>query len=172
MALGVRKPVKEEQSDKTVEINAQMQGSLIFGDPVNLKINGQFSGQLQTRGTLTIGDTATVDANIEGDNIVVAGRVKGDITAHKMLVLMPTAILRGNIVTPKLNIVEGAVFHGNCQMMDELLNIEEVAKYLEIDLNEIETLANSGKIPATRLGNDWKFERAKIDQWAATGKMN
>ena len=45
---------KENQGDKTVEIDAQMQGSLTFSDPVNLKINGQFQGSLDTKGTLTI----------------------------------------------------------------------------------------------------------------------
>ena len=93
---------------------------------------------------------------------------------------MPTALLRGNISTPKLNIVEGAIFQGKCQMMegqenetadDNLLDIDEVAKYLEIDLNEIQTLANSGKIPGKKTGNDWKFERSQIDPWAASGRI-
>ena len=82
---------------------------------------------------------------------------------------MPTAALRGDIATPKLNIVEGAIFQGNCKMSESLLNIDEVSKYLEIDMQEIENLANSGKIPATRSGNKWQFERAQIDNWA-TGK--
>lgn len=172
MALGMKKPVLREEESKIIEINAQMQGSLSFSDPVNLKINGNFTGSLETKGTLTVGNAASVEANITGDNIVIAGQVKGDIIAHKMLVLMPTAILKGNVSTPKLNIVEGAIFQGHCKMTEEsLLDIDEVAKYLEIDLNEIDQLANSGKIPATRSGNSWKFERSKIDTWAATARV-
>ncbi|MBP9854735.1 MAG: polymer-forming cytoskeletal protein [Candidatus Omnitrophica bacterium] len=179
MALG-RKPIREEVVDKSIEINAQMQGSLKFNDSVNLKINGQFSGNLETKGTLTIGSEGVVNANIVGDNIVIAGKVTGDITAHIMLVLMPTSILTGNIKTPKLNIVEGAVFQGRCQMSNitaaaenpDLLDITDVAKYLEIDLQEIEALANAGKIPATKQGKNWKFERSTIDQWAASGKLS
>ncbi|OGX38158.1 MAG: hypothetical protein A3C36_06530 [Omnitrophica WOR_2 bacterium RIFCSPHIGHO2_02_FULL_52_10] len=53
----------------------------------------------------------------------------------------------------------------------DLLDISEVAKYLEIDLSEIEQLANSGKIPGTRTGDSWKFERSKIDNWAASGRI-
>lgn len=162
---------QKDQEEKTIEINAQMQGSLSFEDPVNLKINGNFKGSLETKGTLTIGNLAQVIANIIGDNIVVGGRVKGDIAAHKMLVLLPTAILQGNVSTPKLNIVEGAIFQGSCQMMEELIDIDEVAKYLEINIAEIEELANSGKIPATRSGDAWKFERSKIDNWAASGQL-
>lgn len=173
MGLGIKKPIKEPEENKTVEINAQMQGSLIFSDPVNLKINGQFTGTLSTKGTLTVGESAQVEAEVIGDNIVIAGKVKGNITANKMLVLMPTANLRGDVSTPKLNIVEGAIFQGHCQMqlMDSLLNIDEVSKYLEIEITEIERLATSGKIPAIRNGNQWKFERSKIDNWATTGKV-
>lgn len=171
MAFKPRRDAQEEQAEKVIEINAQMQGNLSFNDPVNLKINGQFKGGLETKGTLTIGNTAQVEANITGDNIVLGGKVRGDIIAHKMLVLMPTAVLTGNISTPKLNIVEGAIFQGRCQMMEDLLNIDEVAKYLEIDLNEIVSLANTGKIPALKTGDSWRFERAKIDNWAASGRL-
>ena len=174
---GKRNPVTQDEN-KVVEISAQMQGSLIFKDPVSLKINGEFNGSLETKGTLSIGSNAEIFANITGENVIIAGKVSGNILALKMLTLMPTAVLRGDITTPKLNIVEGALFQGRCNMMDDaagssndLLNIDEVAKYLEIDMHEIEQLANSGKIPGTRLGNIWKFERAKIDNWASSGRL-
>ncbi len=181
MQFNKQKKVVQEEENKSIDINAEMQGSLIFRESVNLKINGQFKGTLDTKGTLTIGSTAQVEANINGENIIVAGKVTGDVLANKMLVLMPTAVLHGNITTPKLNIVEGAMFQGRCQMqgqaslssvVEHLLNINEVAKYLEIDLNEIERLANTGKIPGTRSGNTWKFERTQIENWAASGKLS
>ena len=171
MVLG-RRPTKDEhQEPKVIEINAQMEGSLTFSDSVNLRINGQFNGGLNTKGTLTIGETANVQANVVGDNIIIAGKVKGDITAYKMLVLMPTATLKGNINTPKLNIVEGAIFHGRCEMSSGFMNMEDVARYLEIDTKEIETLASSGQIPAVKQGSTWKFERDQIDEWAASAKV-
>jgi len=160
-----------EQKEKSIEINAQMQGTLSFKDPVNLKINGNFNGTLEVRGTLTVGNTAFVEAHITGDNIILAGKVRGDIIAKRMLVLMPTAILTGNISTPKLNIVEGAIFQGKCQMMEDILDLEEVARYLEIDAPSIIELANAGKIPAAKNGETWTFERSKVDSWAATGKV-
>lgn len=155
--------------DKKIEINAQMQGSLSFKDPVNLKINGNFNGTLDARGTLSIGSNAVVEAHISGDNIVVAGKVQGDMIAKKMLVLMPTAVVTGNITTPKLNIVEGAIFQGQCRMLESTMSVDDVSKYLQIDVGAIIELANSGKIPAKRAGENWSFERAKIDSWAVSG---
>ena len=170
MAFRDRRDSKEPE-EKSIEISAHMQGTLSFKDPVNLRINGNFNGTLETRGTLTIGSAAFVEADINGDNIVIAGKVRGDIVAKTMLVLMPNAVLTGNIHTPKLNIVEGAIFQGRCQMMDDYLDIDELAKYLEIDPPAILDLANSGKIPAVKNGDNWQFERNKIDSWAASGRI-
>lgn len=166
------KNLKRENEEKVIVINAPCQGNLTFPDLVDLRINGRFTGSLEFCGILTTGEFSDVEANIAGDNVVLSGKVRGDVTAHKMLVLMPTATLKGNIFTPKLNIVEGAVFQGNCQMIDELLDIEEVSRYLEIDIKEIEILANSGQIPGRKTGNSWRFERTKIDHWASSGKVS
>ena len=164
MAFIRREPKEAVVEEKIIEIGAQMDGALSFGDPVNLKIMGRFSGKLDTRGTLTVGPNANVEANIQGDNIIVSGRVKGNVLARKMLVLMPSAVLMGDITTPKLNIVEGAIFQGRCQMLDEFLNINDLSQYLEIEASAIEELASTGKIPAIKEESGWKFERIKIDQ--------
>jgi excisionase family DNA binding protein len=171
MAFNRREVKQEVPEEKVIEINAQMQGEMIFADPVNLKINGRFTGRLESRGTLTIGQTAQVEANINGENIVVAGKVKGNVIAKKMLVLMPGAVLTGDISTPKLNIVEGAIFQGRCQMLDDYLSVEELAQFLEIENSAILELASTGKIPALREGENWRFERSKIEQWASSGKL-
>src|SRR5580698_1750519 len=166
-----RKEHKELPEEKIIEINAQMEGTLTFNDPVNLKIHGKYTGKLDTRGTLTIGSSAQVEANINGENVIVAGKIKGNIIAKKMLVLMPTAVLHGDISTPKLNIVEGAIFQGRCHMLEDILSIDDLAQYLEIEIPAIVDLAVTGKIPASKEGDSWKFERAQIDQWASSGKV-
>ncbi len=172
MSLLSRRPaVTAESDEKTIEISAQMQGTLSFKDPVNLKVNGNFNGTLDCKGTLTVGSSAFVEAHITGDNIIIAGKIRGDIIAKKMLVLMPTAVLSGNISTPKLNIVEGAIFHGKCQMIEDVLNVDEVSKYLEIEAPTILELAGEGKIPGIKNGDHWAFERSKIDSWAAAGRI-
>jgi len=168
MALRDRR--KNEPEEKMIEINAEMQGTLSFSDPVNLRINGIFSGALQTKGTLTVGETANVEAKITGENIIIAGKVKGDVLASKMLVLMPSAELFGNMSTPKLNIVEGAIFEGQCQMLKEQLTADETARYLELDTPSVVEMANAGTLPGIRDGSEWKFERAKIDHWIALEK--
>mgnify|MGYP001562796733 FL=1 len=162
---------KKKLEEKTLDVDAAMQGTLSFKDPVNLRINGKFEGYLETRGNLTIGSTAIVNADILGDNIIIGGRVKGKITARERLTLLPQAIVEGHIYPAKLNIAEGAVLQGECTMLHDFLNAEQLARYLEVELNSIMEWADSGKVPGNKEGSDWKFERKAIDSWVASGKI-
>ena len=176
MAFGDKRASRQQDSaPKTIEINAEMHGSLTFKDSVDLKINGQFSGSLDIKGTLTVGGRAQVEADINGDNIIIAGKVKGNVRVTKLLTLLPTAVLTGDIHTPKLNIVEGAVFQGACHMTvveaGDWMNSKELAGYLELEEGVIYELVKNGKIPVVREGDNLKFARAEIDKWAAAGTM-
>jgi excisionase family DNA binding protein len=162
---------KKRLEEKILDVDASMQGSLSFKDAVNLRINGRFEGMLETRGNLTIGQTAQVSADITGDNIIIGGKVRGRVTAKERLTLLPTAVVEGDIYPAKLNIAEGAILEGNCSMLRDFLNSEELARYLEVDLNSVMEWANSGKIPGLKEGEGWKFERKAIDSWVASGKV-
>jgi excisionase family DNA binding protein len=176
MAFGDKKSSRQQESAlKTIEINAEMHGSLTFKDSVDLKINGQFSGSLDVKGTLTVGSSADVEADINGDNVIIAGKVKGNVKVTKLLTLLPTAVLTGDIHTPKLNIVEGAVFQGTCYMtiveVGDWMNVKELAGYLELEEGVIYELVKNGKIPVVREGDNLKFARTEIDKWASAGMM-
>ena len=162
---------KKKLEEKIIDVDAAMQGSLTFKDPVNLRINGKFEGNLETKGSLTISQTATVFGDIMGDNIIIGGRIKGRITAKERLTLLPTAIVDGDVYPAKLNVAEGAVLQGRCLMLHDFLNAEELARYLELDLNSVIEWANSGKMPAVKEGDNWRFERKTIDTWVAAGKI-
>ncbi|MFA5410634.1 MAG: polymer-forming cytoskeletal protein [Candidatus Omnitrophota bacterium] len=162
---------KKKLEERVMDVDASMQGELSFRDPVNLRINGRFEGTLNTRGTLTIASTANVVADIIGDNIIVGGRLKGRVTAKESLTLLPSAVLEGDIYPLKLNVAEGAIFEGRCIMLHDFLNAEELARYLEVDLNSILEWASAGKVPGVKEGERWRFERKAIDTWVASGKV-
>jgi len=163
---------KKRAEEKILDVDAAMQGSLNFKEAVNLRINGRFEGNLETKGNLTVGQSAVVAADIVGDNIIVGGKVKGRVTARERLTLLPTAVIEGDIYPAKLNIAEGAILEGRCSMLHDFLNPEELARYLEVDLNSVLEWAGSGKMPALKNGNDWRFERKAIDSWVAAGKIS
>ncbi len=163
--------VKRKTEEKILDVDAAMQGTLTFKDPVNLRINGKFEGNLETKGNLTIGQTAQVAGDIFGDNVIIGGRVKGKVTARQLLTLLPTAIVEGDIFPVKLNVADGAILEGRCSMLHDFLNSEELSRYLEVDARSIREWAHSGKIPAVADGDDWKFERKAVDAWVASGEI-
>jgi cytoskeletal protein CcmA (bactofilin family) len=78
-------------------------------------IDGNIDGEID--GTeITFGESAVATAQIRADSIVVAGKVKGDITATQRIELRQTAKIIGNITAPKVIAHDGAVFEGHCSM--------------------------------------------------------
>lgn len=45
------------------------------------------------------------------------------------------------------------------------MTIEEVAKYLKLKPQTIYTWAQNGKIPAAKIGKEWRFRKDIIDAW-------
>src|SRR3989442_14126095 len=51
-------------------------------------------------------------------------------------------------------------------MMDEtFLTTEEVLEYLQVNLRTVYRLIKAGKIPAVRVGRQWRFRKRGIDAW-------
>jgi excisionase family DNA binding protein len=48
---------------------------------------------------------------------------------------------------------------------DVFLTTDEVLKYLQVNLRTIYRLIKSGKLPAVRVGRQWRFRRRDIDAW-------
>lgn len=46
-----------------------------------------------------------------------------------------------------------------------MMNIKEVAEYLSVHSATIYKYAQTGKIPAFKIGSDWRFHKKYIDQW-------
>lgn len=175
----MRRRREEEPKEKILDVDASMQGTLAFKDPVNLRINGKFEGKLETKGNLIIGADAVVNADITGEYITVAGRVSGDIKAEKELNLIAPACVAGDVKTPALSIAQGAILEGYCNMLEEkisrkaaeILTIDEVAQFLEVDKTVVAGWAAEGRLPATKEKSGWRFEKSKIEDWLSSERI-
>lgn len=54
--------------------------------------------------------------------------------------------------------------------MDAWMTLEEVAQYLKVSKDSIYRLAQKGEIPASKIGNLWRFRREEIDEWMKGNK--
>lgn len=104
------------------EINAflgrdtEFDGKLSFTGAV--RIDGKLSGEIFSSGTLIVGESAVIKAQIHIADMVISGEVRGDIFAEKKIEITVPGKLFGNIKTPKLVLEEGVIFEGNCKMKD------------------------------------------------------
>jgi excisionase family DNA binding protein len=48
---------------------------------------------------------------------------------------------------------------------NDILTLEEVAAYLKLKPQTIYTWAQEKKIPAAKLGKEWRFKKSIIDEW-------
>ncbi len=51
-------------------------------------------------------------------------------------------------------------------MTDKWLTIEQIADYLQVSKEKVYKLCQRGKMPASKVGGQWRFKLRTVDQWA------
>ena len=93
---------------KSVVVKGELSGS------EDLYVDGEVEGSIALRGqSLTVGPNGRVRANIEARNVIVYGRVDGNIQASDRVDLRKSASLSGDISTARVAIEDGAFFKGS-----------------------------------------------------------
>ncbi|NLO98480.1 MAG: polymer-forming cytoskeletal protein [Peptococcaceae bacterium] len=85
----------------------------------NARIDGKLEGSIQVAGTLIVGPTAVLKADIEAQNVSIAGEVRGNVKVEEFLELSSSARLYGDICTKELKIDQGARFIGKSSDQSE-----------------------------------------------------
>lgn len=100
-------------------INSIMEGTTLQGEvrtDGNLRIDGKVKGTIEAKGKVIIGQTGTVEGEVQCQTSEIEGTLEGKITCSDILSLKATAKLNGDILTKKLAIEPGAAFSGKCSM--------------------------------------------------------
>jgi len=91
--------------ESVVGAGARFEGLLCFRGPA--RVDGTLCGEIQARGTLLIGPGARVEAQVDVDELILAGQLEGDVRVRRRTELRSTAQLRGSLRTPRLAVEEG-----------------------------------------------------------------
>jgi cytoskeletal protein CcmA (bactofilin family) len=83
--------------------------------PRAARIDGRVFGTVLASGAVWIGETACVQARIEAEEVVVAGEVRGTVTARRRADLLASARLHGELHTPRLTLADGCFLEGRCR---------------------------------------------------------
>jgi cytoskeletal protein CcmA (bactofilin family) len=90
-----------------------------FVSPGNVRIEGIVKGSVKTDGDLLITETAVIEADVRAANAVIAGEVRGNVTANEKLELTGTAKVYGDLSGKVLTVMAGAILEGRCAVMPE-----------------------------------------------------
>ncbi len=81
-----------------------------------VRIEGTFEGEIALRGVLVVGETGRVTCeNLRAHMVIVAGSVKGDITAEKVEI-RSTGRVWGNVVAASFATEPGSFMRGQIRM--------------------------------------------------------
>ncbi|MFA6475262.1 MAG: polymer-forming cytoskeletal protein [Patescibacteria group bacterium] len=106
------------------EVDMDAQPSTVIGDGV--KVEGKFTGNgpitvlgevvgtLSTKDDLLVEDSARIEADVEANNITLAGEIKGNVLCHGKLHIMASGKVFGDVTTNILSVETGAILKGQC----------------------------------------------------------
>lgn len=99
---------------KSVFIKGELSGS------EDLYVDGEVEGTIELRGhSLTVGPNGRVRAHVHARNVVVQGKVNGNIQASERVDLRASANVTGDITTARIAVEDGAFFKGGLDVQRE-----------------------------------------------------
>ncbi len=59
------------------------------------------------------------------------------------------------------------IYIGGADAVSQVMTSVEAAEYLKMHVKTVCRLAKEGKIPAKKVGSEWRFLRSVLDNWLA-----
>lgn len=103
-----------------------------FETPESVRVDGTINGNCNCKELLIVGVEGKINGDITSQNVIISGKVEGDIVANGKLELLSTGKLVGNIIARSLVVDEDACFDGRCTMTTGAEN-NSTASMLEKD---------------------------------------
>lgn len=119
--------MRDRSSGKATLIN---EGCRISGEVTgsgDFIINGEVAGDCDVSGTVSLARNGLWQGSIRADNVIVAGKIEGDIMANGKVEITDTARISGTVTGRAIAVAEGAIVEGVMKTTDqsELLEFTE-----------------------------------------------
>ena len=95
------------------------EGTTVRGDlrgPGGFRIDGAVIGSIEADGPVVIGEKGAVEGTVKGRDVVVLGRVHGNVTATAHLEVGPQGRVMGDVDVVSLKVHQGGAFHGSTKI--------------------------------------------------------
>ncbi|MBE0503486.1 MAG: polymer-forming cytoskeletal protein [Desulfuromonadales bacterium] len=93
---------------------SHFEGKMAFDEIVRL--DGAFRGEITSRDTLIVGETADIQAQVLVGTLIVSGKIRGNIKAVSRVEMRAPAQIDGDVETPSLIVEEGVIWNGQLIM--------------------------------------------------------
>ncbi len=103
-----------DQLQAFLDQGTSFEGKVTFKGVV--RIDGHLRGEAHAEGTLVVGRTGVLEANLTVHALVVEGRVTGQVVARDRVEIAPGGRVEGGIDTPRLLVSEGAEISARVRM--------------------------------------------------------
>ena len=87
----------------------------IFSE-ADFRIDGIVEGNVTTSGKIVVGKSGKINGKINCSNADISGSISGKIEVNEVLSLMSESLIKGDIVTGKLSVEEGAQVEASISM--------------------------------------------------------
>src|SRR5215467_1536392 len=101
-------------SKNVLNSDVELKGTLKFSG--EMTFDGKLDGDINSEGSLQLGDNAVVKGNINVNTVVVRGKINGNVVAREKIDIKTKTELFGDIRAPKLVIEEGVTFVGKTEV--------------------------------------------------------
>jgi cytoskeletal protein CcmA (bactofilin family) len=81
----------------------------------HVRIAGQFKGDVNVQGNLTIEPGAHVTGGVKADTVIVGGQLDGNIDAASRVELLATGVLNGELKAGSLTVAAGSRMRGKAE---------------------------------------------------------
>lgn len=107
--------LEDDDFDTVLARDITFRGTIKFSKP--FMVRGTVSGTIDATSDLVVDTDADVVAGIGASRVLVRGKVEGDITAKRIVIVTATGSVTGDITAPQVVLEPGAHFSGRCQMV-------------------------------------------------------
>lgn len=80
------------------------------------RVDGTIEGSVESKAAVVVGESGTVKGNVRAIEVLVAGKVHGNVVCSGHLEIMATGSIEGDIDAKSLRVETGGVFAGTSHM--------------------------------------------------------
>lgn len=113
--MRIRDKMPSGKLDTYIGEGTSFKGDLISKE--NISIYGSVRGTIECQGRVVIGESGNVEADIQANDVIVSGKVVGNVIAKSKLEMVSTGIIQGEVKTSRLIMEDGGKLDGHCEML-------------------------------------------------------